>query len=164
MKRRKTLAQKYPPSEPCSCTVCVEYCARPGWWTVEEAAGAIEAGYGGRMMLEMSPDRSFGVLSPAFKGCERNFALNRFAAQGCTFLHDNKCALHGTDHQPLECRACHHDRPGLGPRCHADIEKDWNTRAGRDLVVRWSTATGFWQHLRLNESNIHRWHLQEPFS
>jgi len=33
------------------------------WWTVEEAARAITAGYGGRMMLEMSPQRSFGVLS-----------------------------------------------------------------------------------------------------
>jgi hypothetical protein len=45
----------------------------------------------------------------------------------------------------LECRFCHHDRLGLGPKCHADIERGWNTPAGRELVVRWSKETGFWE-------------------
>jgi hypothetical protein len=95
------------------------------------------------MMLEMSPDFSFGVLSPAFKGCERKFAYNEYASAGCTFFVDDKCALHGTGHQPLECRFCHHHRAGMGPRCHADIEKDWDSAAGRLLIVKWSELVGF---------------------
>jgi len=146
---RKSLAEKYPPSPPCACETCLAYCARPGWWTVEEAARAIEAGLAGRMMLEMSPDRSFGVLSPAFKGCEVDFAKQNHADRGCTFLADNRCELHGTGSQPLECRFCHHDRPGQGPRCHADIGKDWNTPAGRALVVRWSKRTFFLDRLKI---------------
>lgn len=148
MKRRKTLAEKYPPSEPCSCSTCIGYCRRPGWWTVEEASRALEAGYAGRMMLEMSPDRSFGVLSPAFRGCEAQFAASQFADRGCTFFVDQRCELHGTGLMPLECRYCHHDRVGLGPRCHADIERDWNTAAGRALVVRWSDVTAFWSRMK----------------
>jgi hypothetical protein len=142
-RRQFTLAAKYPPSPPCSCEICKSYCRRPGWWTVEEAAEAIQAGYGRRMMLEMAPDFTFGVLSPAFKGCEVQFAYQEFASARCTFLMDGKCELHGTGHQPLECRFCHHDRPGMGPRCHADLEKDWNTRAGRDLIVKWNEVVGF---------------------
>ena len=51
------LHQKYTPSEPCSCDICVAYCLRPGWWTLEEARKAIEAGYASRMMFEVSPDQ-----------------------------------------------------------------------------------------------------------
>ena len=145
-KRKKTLADKYPPSKPCSCDICLSYCKRPGWWTVAEATSAIDAGYANSMMLEMAPERSFGVLSPAFKGNEGNFALERYAGEGCTFLIDERCELHGTGYQPLECRFSHHDRLGLGDLCHADIEKNWNTPAGRALVVQWCKLTGFWEH------------------
>jgi hypothetical protein len=69
----KDLREKYQPSEPCSCHVRLGYCLRPGWWTITEAAKAIKAGYAGRMMLEISPEKPFGVLSPAFKGCETFF-------------------------------------------------------------------------------------------
>ena len=62
------------------------------------------------MMLEMSPAFTFGVLAPAFKGCEMKFAYNEYASAGCTFLIDEQCELHGTGYQPLECRFCHHDR------------------------------------------------------
>ncbi len=142
MTRRKhshsqTLNEKYPPSEPCDCTVCSAYCARPGWWSVAEAAAAIQAGYAARMMLELAPDHSYGVLSPAFRGCEGGFALQDFAGKGCNFLDEGRCELHGTPFQPLECRFCHHDRPGQGPRCHTDLEKDWMTRAGQALVNLW---------------------------
>lgn len=140
----KTLEERYPPSEPCSCEVCLAYCARPGWWTVEQATRAIQAGYAGRMMLEMSPELNFGVLSPAFKGCESKFCDYAFMSRGCTFLKDNLCELYGTGLQPLECRFCHHTRRGLGKKCHADIEYDWNTPLGVSLVVQWSKQTGFW--------------------
>ncbi len=144
-KRAQALGQKYPPSEPCSCEVCRAFCMRPGWWTVAEAARAVEAGYGSRMMLEMAPDRSFGVLSPAFAGCELDFARKDCAANGCTFFKEGLCELYGTGHQPLECRFCHHARPGLGPKCHTDLEQDWRSPAGVALVVRWSKLTGFWE-------------------
>ncbi len=49
--------------------------------------------------------------------------------------------------QPLECRYCHHDRQCLGPKCHADIGKEWNTSAGRALVAKWSKISGFWKRL-----------------
>ena len=143
MSRKKDLARKYPPSEPCSCRVCLSFCQRPGWWTIQEAEAALDSGYGHRMMLEMPPERSFGVLAPAFKGNEASFANQLFASRGCIFLRQDRCELHGTGLQPLECRFCHHDRAGLGPRCHADIENEWNTAAGRALVVRWSNQTDF---------------------
>jgi hypothetical protein len=141
-RNKKTLPEKYPFSEPCTCDICLSYCARPGWWTVEEATWALEAGYGNRMMVEIAPTLTFGVLSPAFKGCEKNFAINQFAKNGCNFLKDDRCELFGTDHQPLECRFCHHERRGLGPRCHADLEKDWRTPAGQALVEKWIRLVG----------------------
>jgi hypothetical protein len=147
MKRRKSLLEKYPPSEPCACSVCVSYCRRPGWWTVAEAARAIEAGCAQRMMLEMSPDRAFGVLSPAFRGCEGRFASGEFSTRGCTFFQNERCELHASGLMPLECRYCHHERAGFGPRCHADIGRDWNTSAGRALIVRWSDLTNFWSRM-----------------
>ncbi len=148
-KSKKSLAERYPPSEPCSCAVCLAYCARPGWWTVEEARRAIQAGYAGRMMLELSPERTFGVLSPAFKGCEGAFATNECAPNGCNFLKDGLCELYGTGLQPLECRFCHHDRVGLGLKCHTDLEKDWHTPAGAALVGEWIELTDFWKRYSL---------------
>lgn len=95
------------------------------------------------MMLELSPERTLAVLSPAFRGNEGYYALNQFAHRGCNFLTpDRRCELHGTGFQPLECRFCHHDRAGEGPRCHRDLEKDWNSAAGRALVARWRAAAG----------------------
>ncbi len=115
----------------------MSYCVRPGWWTVEQATHALEAGYGNRMMLEIAPELTFGVLSPSFKGCERSIATNQFANNGCTFLDHERCELYGTGHEPLECRFCHHDRRGLGPKCHQDLERDWKTSAGQALVGNW---------------------------
>ena len=147
MSPKKDMRARYPDSPPCSCDVCISYCRRPGWWTVKEASHALEAGYGNRMMLEMSPDRAFGVLAPAYKGSEMSFGVRPDNNPGCTFLVNDRCELHGRGYQPLECRVCHHTRPGLGPRCHADIEREWNTAAGRALVVEWSNRTDFWNRL-----------------
>jgi hypothetical protein len=115
----------------------VAYCQRPGWWTVEEATRAIKAGLGQRMMLEIAPELTFGVLSPAFRGCEGAIATNKFAENGCNFLKADRCELYGTGHQPLECRFCHHERCGQGPKCHTDLENDWKTIAGQALVQLW---------------------------
>jgi hypothetical protein len=53
------LLEKYPPSQPCACEVCLAYCRRPGWWTVEQALLVLHEGYAGRIMLEISPERTF---------------------------------------------------------------------------------------------------------
>jgi hypothetical protein len=147
--RASTLAEKYPPSPPCACPECQRYCLRPGWWTVAEARLAVQAGLADRMMLEISPERTCAVLSPAFKGCERYFALQEFSANGCTFWIEGNCQLHGSALQPLECRFCHHERPGLGAKCHADLEKDWDTPAGRALIQQWLERAGLWSLRRL---------------
>lgn len=97
------------------------------------------------MMLEVSPDHRFGVLSPAFKGNEGNYSLQIFSNQGCTFLSNGLCELFAFGIQPLECRYCHHNRPGLGEQCHLDIESDWKTDDGKRLIVRWGNLTGFWE-------------------
>jgi anaerobic selenocysteine-containing dehydrogenase len=128
----------------------MNFCLRPGWWTVDEAVNAIEAGLAGRMMLEISPEQSFGVLSPSFKGNEGNYALQLFSKYGCTFLSNQLCTIHGTGLMPLECRFCHHSRMGLGKKCHHEIEKDWNTEKGKKLIVRWGNMTGFWQRQGLS--------------
>lgn len=137
MRRNVNLAGMFPPSPPCRCEVCRAYCRRPGWWTVEEAALAIEAGYAHRMMLEISPELTFGVLSPAFKGNEGKLAVQIFADQGCTFLSHDSCELFETPFRPLECRFCHHTRRGLGERCHAAIEEGWHSPVGQSLVAKW---------------------------
>lgn len=137
----------FPPSEPCSCDICRSYCIRPGWWAVEEAESAIDAGYAGRMMLEISPEMDFGVLSPAFKGNEGNIALQVLSKSGCTFLQNGLCELFGTGLTPLECRFCHHSRKGQGEKCHLEIEKDWKTKQGQALVIRWGHLTGFWKRM-----------------
>ena len=139
------LKEKYPPSESCTCDVCRSFCQRPGWWTVEEAEKAVDAGFAGRMMLEISPELDFGVLSPAFKGNESNYALKAFSKNGCTFLDNGLCTLYGTGFQPLECLYCHHTRKGKGLKCHTDIERDWKTRNGQKLIVRWGNVIGFWE-------------------
>lgn len=140
--KRIDLIRRYPPSPPCSCPTCRAWCVRPGWWTVAEAASAIDAGYAGRMMLEMSPGFAFGVLSPAFKGNEGAVALDALAQRGCTFLAAEGCELFATDFRPLECRFCHHSRQGRGARCHRAIEKDWRTKEGQKLVIAWAGLTG----------------------
>lgn len=141
-KHKKSLLEKYPPSEPCSCEVCVGFCSRPGWWTVAQAEQAIQASFGNRMMLEISPDRTFGVLSPAFKGCEGNLALEPFSKNGCTFLKNGLCELFNNGYEPLECLFCHHERSGQGTLCHHDLEKDWNSSKGKALVEEWGKESG----------------------
>lgn len=142
MREDNSLYTKYPPSKPCTCTICRLYCMRPGWWTVEEAKKAVDAGLHKRMMLEISPDFTFGVLSPAFRGCEQDFAWQEYFKNGCNFYSSGLCELFGTGFEPLECRFCHHLRKGLGEKCHADIEKDWHKPAGHVLVKKWLEMTG----------------------
>ncbi|MFN8208021.1 MAG: hypothetical protein U0T82_11525 [Bacteroidales bacterium] len=106
---------------------------------------ALEAGYAGRMMLELSPRETYGVLSPAFKGNEGFVSLQVFSGNACTFFTNGLCELYGTAFQPLECRFCHHDRKGRGYYCHREIGKDWNNPTAQSLIVKWGNITGFWR-------------------
>jgi hypothetical protein len=135
--KNNSFYQKFPPSEPCACEVCQYFCNRPGWWLVVEARDAIGCGYAHRMMLEISPEFSFGVLSPAFKGNEGIVALQINSRNGCTFLENSRCALFNESFEPAECRFCHHERIGQGKICHREIERDWNTSKGKRLVRQW---------------------------
>ncbi|MBN2050013.1 MAG: hypothetical protein JW760_06165 [Spirochaetales bacterium] len=104
---------------------------------VSEAREALERGYADRMMLEVAPDSSFGVLSPAFRGNEGFFACREFSMNGCTFLTDNGCELFDRSFRPLECRYCHHSRLGTGMACHREIGREWNSSKGKRLVEYW---------------------------
>ncbi len=137
MSPHTNLHSLYPPSPPCSCKVCTYFCTRPGWWLVDEARMAMDAGYAGRMMLELSQNHSVGVLSPAFKGNEGYFSLQVYSSNGCTFFTHGLCEIFGQTFQPIECRFCHHDRLGYGMKCHQEIARDWNSGKGRRLVRRW---------------------------
>jgi Fe-S-cluster containining protein len=145
-KRKNNLYERFPPSEPCSCEICLAYCQRPGWWTVAEARQAIEKGYANRMMLEVAPEGGWAVISPAFYGCEGYIAVQEAARNGCNFLKNNLCELYGSGVQPLECRFCHHDRVGQGKECHAALEADWYTEAGQALVKSWKRL----QHIQID--------------
>lgn len=136
-KHLHTLYTRFPPSSPCSCQICTYFCSRPGWWLVQEARLAIEHGLANRMMLEFSPDISYAVLSPAFKGNEGYFSLQAYAGNNCTFLIKGKCEIFKQDFQPIECRFCHHGRMGEGPECHTAIAHDWNSSKGKRLVRQW---------------------------
>jgi hypothetical protein len=136
-RKKPALNVQFPPSEPCSCEVCLAYCQRPGWWTVAEARQAIEKGYAGRMMLEVAPEGGWAVLSPAFYGSEGFIAVQETSHNGCNFLKNNLCELFGTGVQPLECRFCHHERVGQGKDCHAALERDWHSPEGQALVDEW---------------------------
>ncbi|MBQ8566754.1 MAG: hypothetical protein IJ445_04125 [Clostridia bacterium] len=127
----------FPPSKGCTCSVCRDYCKRPGWWTVEQAESAISLGYANRIMMEISPDFNFAVLSPAFYGCEGFIATNEGFINGCNFLKNGLCELHNTDILPLECAFCHHERTGQGTLCHEALLKEWKTIKGQLLVKKW---------------------------
>ena len=140
--RQHPLYKKFPPSEECSCSICRSYCQRPGWPLVEEVRLAIEAGLSHRLMLEFSPDHTFGILVPAFKGNEGYFALAVHKNNGCTFLQSGSCSIYDKLYRPLECRFCHHERKGEGLRCHLEIASLWNCSKGKRLVRNWMYQEG----------------------
>jgi hypothetical protein len=133
----------FPPSESCTCDICRNYCKRSGWWTVDEFEKILKTPFYKRVMLEVSPELTFGVLSPAFKGCENNFALQEYSKNGCTFLKNNLCELYETGNQPLECKFCHHDRIGKGIECHQALENQWNTVKGQKIIRHWIKMVDF---------------------
>jgi len=134
---RHSYYDRFPPSPACSCHQCRAFCSRPCWPLIEEASEAIVAGLASCLMVAFSPDLSYGILSPAFRGNESHHALQVFASAGCTFLNQSGCKIFDTHYRPLECRYCHHDRMGLGLSCHLSIAKNWNISKGKRTVHHW---------------------------
>ena len=149
MNKPINLRECFPPSPGCDCNICRGYCKRPGWWTVEQAEHALSKGYAHRMMMEISPDFDFAVLSPAFSGCEGFIATKETAGNGCNFQKEGLCELHGSDIYPLECAFCHHERVGLGKLCHTYIAREWKSLRGQNLVARWQKLVGLDKKLNL---------------
>lgn len=144
----KNIYNRYPHSQSCSCEVCKSFCKRPGWWTPEQTKEIIKVGYYNKIMLEISPELTFGVLSPAFKGCEMNIAINLFKENWCTFYHNGLCDLHNTPYLPLECAFCNHDSKGQGQKCHTDIEQLWKSKENQKIIKEWGEMVGLWERLR----------------
>jgi len=140
MKRRRSLPERYPPSEPAPAT-CAWPTGAAGWWTVEQADRALDA------RVRPAHDAGDGagddvrVLSPAFRGCEGGFAENRYARPGVQL--PGRQPLPAAWHRPPTARVpvLSHTRPGMGPKCHADIERDWHTPLGRALISEWGRRT-----------------------
>ncbi len=143
LEQYETMLQLLPPSAAC-CYEVHKNAHRTGWWAVEEAKKAIEAGLSPRMMLEVSPDLSYGVLSPAYRSCEGNVSLSSCRKNGCTFCADGLCRLYNTGLQPLECRFGHHPSADIASNCHQTIERDWRTSKGQALVQAWTNEVGLW--------------------
>lgn len=151
LEQYQTMSELFPPSASCHFDVR-QSCQRTGWWTVEEAQRAMKNGLSLRMMLDVSPDLSYGVLSPAYRGCEGNVALNSLKKNGCAFDADGSCRLHNTGLQPLECRFCHHTRVDLELKCHEALDWDWRTPQGQALVQAWTKEVGLWIRYKFTRS------------
>lgn len=149
-----SLIKRFPPSVGCSCEICKSYCKRPGWWTVDQAAAAVQKGYAYRMMMEVSPALDFAVLSPAFYGCESFIATQEASLNGCNFLKNGLCELHKSGLLPIECAFCHHDRIGQGIICHNAIAEDWKTVKGQKLVLRWQKKVGLERKINNMVKNV----------
>lgn len=131
------LAQHYKPSEACNCAACVAYCLNlPGLWTLAQCRAALDTGLGPQMMLRLPPGKH-GILSPALRGCEGRLLDKTRIGRGCTFLQAGLCALHTTGQKPLECRVTHHSREKQSKACHMAIVAEWDSPAGKALVVEW---------------------------
>lgn len=122
----------------CQCDICVSMCVhRPCWGTPEDAQKIIDAGLGGRLMLDWWSDspQDIYILSPAIIEWEGRSAP--FWPTGrCTFLtKDNKCELHELGLKPTEGKLaiCDKDPDYL----HRDVAMTWNNRKGRNLIKTW---------------------------
>lgn len=131
-------------SAPCACSTCVQMCSvAPGWPTPAEAQTLIDNGHGASLMLdwwEVLEGPNIHVLCPATVGREggRSIEVSWFdTSKGtCTFLKNERCAIHGQPGRPAECRAARHDaRTG---HLHAEIAEAWNTDEGKALVSAWA--------------------------
>jgi hypothetical protein len=116
----------------------------PGWPTPAEAQTLIDNGHGASLMLDWwegggVDDGNIHVLCPATVGEESGRSIEVSwldTSKGvCTFLKNERCAIHGQPGRPAECRAARHD--ARTTHLHAQIAEAWNTDEGRALASAW---------------------------
>lgn len=129
------------PGSACACGECVAMCTRrPCWPTPEEAGRLIDAGHGGRLMLDYwaaahGPD--IYLLGTAIISREGQDAP-WWPMGRCTFLTaDRRCELHDAGLKPAEGRLAIHGRGSTNARLHEAVARTWGTDAGRAMVERW---------------------------
>lgn len=163
----------------CTCPKCVRACRHtPGWMTPEEAARAIDAGLGERLMVDWwvrwpgehaREDGKLLLLCPASRGSEGDFHRDWYGDDwdpmaffsppkgkgACTFLtKEERCSIHDSGHKPIECRevmVCgnEEDYDGL----HENVAGLWATEEAQALVARWVEERGLGWALEENEDD-----------
>lgn len=136
----------FPDSPPCDCEECKAMCKRPCWPTPEDAQAILDAGLGGRMMLDgwnPSEEHPKGILllAPACPGHEgTNAPIN--PRKSCTFLNaEGQCELHSLGLKPKEGRAAHHASTYKG-NIHLAVAESWIGEEGEEIVDRWCKERG----------------------
>lgn len=123
--------------ESCTCDKCRAMCNRPCWGTPAEIRALIDAGYGGRLMLDWwERDEHLEyteVLSPACTGSEGRSAPFWPAGRCALQMPNGLCSIHSM--KPTEGREACHDRNVS--HLHLEMAKAWNTDEGRALVAEW---------------------------
>lgn len=135
----------------CKCKACVTACERnPGWFGLDDAEAALNAGYGDRMMLDWLTDYpdSVYVLAPASIGFAKSLApegdfagmlAGRWCKGECVLLLNGLCTIHQTGFKPAQCRALTHK----SSMDNYEAADPWNSDRGRALVARWKEEVEF---------------------
>lgn len=146
------------PESVCECDECQRMCAaRPCWPTPDEALALINAGFSSRLMLDFS-QYGVGVLCPARMGLEGRSTCEFPLGQCVLQDRDSRCVLHGLGLKPVEARLVLHGRRG-GPlwktegMVHKAVADEWNTQAGRRLVIVWKRAMRVLEKKKKEEQN-----------
>lgn len=142
----------------CECAECVANCKRyPGWFTPDEAKRAIDAGYANRLMRDYweGEKTPIYVLAPAVVGCEGGdiqpddawigaqrglmaWVLGEVYPGRCTFLADDKCAIHDSGFKPIQCRTAFcQDTENKLWKSKLDVADLWNTEEGHAVLALW---------------------------
>lgn len=132
----------------CTCDRCVSACYQaPGWFGLDDAEVAIDAGYAKKMMLDWWEEHDDGdnntyVLAPAVVGFGGRLAPDipefpfsfGWVKGRCSLLDDkSRCTIHSTGFKPAQCRALGH---GVSLK-NQDAIKPWRTKRGLALIRRW---------------------------
>lgn len=141
----------------CACQKCQSECLHnPGWFTPEEAAKAIAAGYARKLMRDwLEPSSKLGnedriyLLAPAARGCEGDDApelefdfveiiFNGLSKGRCVFFDKNgRCELYDSGFKPIQCRTALMCGPCDGYQGNYAVAKLWATPEARRLVEKW---------------------------
>lgn len=137
--------------ESCTCNRCVGACKRnPGWFGLDDAERALNAGLAPKMMLDYWIDSPFVyILAPASVGYEGKLAPDRplfdfnWTKGHCTFLKANRCLIHYSGYKPMQCKGLLCCTPLIENNhiSNLTMRNIWDCERGRLLVERWRSLT-----------------------